>query len=237
MQLLTIGLLGGIGWASTAEYYRIINELTVELLGDSHSARISLVSMDQFDFTSRASEQNPHAIEDFLIEQGARLRASGAEFFLFCANGAHRFASTVTPKIEMPFISIVDETAKRVRGSNISKVGLLGVKQTMTGRFYHDRLAADGIDVITPSPEDQERIHEIIYTELVQNRTSDKSRDFFVQVIKDLVRQGAGGVILGCTEIPLLVCQDDSEVPIFNTTEIHCQAAVEFAFGRNLPRG
>jgi aspartate racemase len=189
--------------------------------------------MDQFDFTSRASDQESHAIEDFLIEKGAQLKASGADFFLFCANGAHRFAASVTPKINMPFISIVDETVKRVQASNILKVGLLGVRQTMSGRFYHDRLAACGIDVITPSQENQVRIHEIIYAELVQNRISDKSRDFFVQVIKDLIEQGAGGVILGCTEIPLIVCQADFEVPIFNTTEIHCKAAVAFAFGGN----
>jgi len=231
MRQLTIGLLGGIGWASTAEYYRLINELTVARLGDAHSARISLISMDQFDFTSRASEPDSRAIEAFLIEQGARLKAAGADLFLFCANGVHRFAGAVVPYIDLPFISIVDETAKRVQASAIRRVGLLGVQQTMSGRFYHDRLAACGIDVVTPAPQDQQRIHDIIYTELVQNRISERSRAFFVRVIQDLVRQGAGGVILGCTEIPLLVGQSDAAVPLFNTTAIHCQAAVAFAAG------
>lgn len=230
MQRLTIGLLGGIGWASTAEYYRLINEMTVARLGDGHSARINLISMDQFDFTSRAAEQDPQAIAAFLVEQGARLKASGAGVFLFCANGVHRYAGAVVPQIELPFISIVDETAKRVQASAIRKVGLLGVRQTMAGRFYHDRLAACGIDVITPTPADQQQIHDIIYAELVQNRLTERSRDFFVRVIDDLVRQGAGGVILGCTEIPLIVHPGDASVPLFNTTEIHCQAAVALAF-------
>jgi aspartate racemase len=231
MQHLTIGLLGGIGWASTAEYYRIINELTVARLGDAHSARMALVSMDQFEFTSRAASEDPREIEQFLIGQGARLKAAGADFFLFCANGVHRFAPAVVPAIAMPFVSIVDETAKRVQAANVGRVGLLGVKQTMAGRFYHDRLAACGIDVVTPTEEDQARIHEIIYAELVQNRLTDRSRDFFLQVNKRLVQEGAEGVILGCTEIPLIVRPGDAEIPLFNTTEIHCQAAVSFAFG------
>lgn len=232
MRQLQIGLLGGIGWASTAEYYRIINNLTVERLGDAHSARICLISMDQFDFTTHASNQDPRAIEEFLISQGVQLKAAGADFFLFCANGVHRFASAVVPKIDMPFISIVDATAERVQASGISRVGLLGVRQTMAGRFYHDRLAACGVDVITPTARHQERIHEIIYAELVQNRITDQSRDFLKLVITDLIEKGARGVILGCTEIPLILSQRDAEVPLFNTTEIHCQAAVAFAFGR-----
>jgi aspartate racemase len=230
MQAKTIGLLGGIGWASTAEYYRIINELVAARAGDGHSARIVLQSMDQFDFTSRAAAADPQAIVGFIAGQVARLKAGGADFFMFCANGAHRFAPAVLPLVDLPFLSIVDATAVQVRASGIRKVGLLGVRQTMSGRFYHERLAAHGIEVMTPPAEDQETIHNIIYSELVQNRISAASRRVFVDIIAGLAQQGAGGCILGCTEIPLLIGPADVEIPVFNTTQIHCEAAVAFAF-------
>ncbi len=134
------------------------------------------------------------------------------------------------PRVELPFISIVEETAKRVQASNVTKVGLLGVKQTMAGSFYHQRLAECGVEVLTPAPDVQELIHEIIYSELVHNRITAASRAVFLSVIGDLARRGAGGVILGCTEIPLIVRQQDVDIPVFNTTEIHCDAAVAFAF-------
>jgi aspartate racemase len=148
---------------------------------------------------------------------------------MFCANGAHRFAPAVLPLVDLPFLSIVDATAVQVRASGIRKVGLLGVKQTMSGRFYHERLAVHGIDVMTPSAADQETIHDIIYSELVQNRISSASRRVFVDIIAGLAEQGAGGCILGCTEIPLLIGPADVEIPVFNTTQIHCDAAVVFA--------
>jgi len=229
MQTKTIGLLGGIGWASTAEYYRIINELVAAREGDRHSARIVLQSMDQFDFTSRAAGADPQVIVGFIAEQVARLKAGGADFFMFCANGAHRFAPALMRLVDLPFLSIVDATASQVRASGIQKVGLLGVKQTMAGRFYQERLALHGIDVITPSAADQETIHDIIYGELVQNRISDASRRVFADIIASLAQQGAEGCILGCTEIPLLIGPADVEIPVFNTTRIHCDAAVKFA--------
>ncbi|MBI3286146.1 MAG: amino acid racemase [Burkholderiales bacterium] len=230
MQSKTIGLIGGIGWASSAEYYRIINELTVQRMGLAHSARIVLSSLNQCDFTSRAAQADSAAIEAFLVAEVLRLKAAGADFVLWCANGAHRFAPAVLPRIDLPFISIVEETARRVQASHIKTVGLLGVRQTMSGRFYHERLAESGIAILTPSPEQQELVHDIIYNELIHNRISAASRAVFVRIIEDLVQAGAGGVILGCTEIPLLIRQQDVSVPLFNTTEIHCEAAVEFAF-------
>jgi aspartate racemase len=230
MQTRTIGLLGGIGWASTAEYYRILNQMAARRMGDAHSARIVMLSMDQFDFTSRAAHASPEAIEQFLVAQIARLKAAGADFFLLCANGAHRFAPAVTARAGLPFISIVDETAKRVQASGIGKVGLLGVRQTMSGTFYHDSLAARGIEVVTPDAQDQDMLHEIIYAELVHGRVTQDSRAVFVRIIGKLVAAGAQGVILGCTEIPLLIAQDDVAVPVFNTMEIHCEAAMALAF-------
>ena len=230
MQQRTIGLLGGIGWASTAEYYRIINERVAAREGDGHSARIVLQSMDQFDFTSRAASADPQEIVQFMAEQVSRLKAAGADFFLICANGAHRFVPALLPLIDLPFLNLVDPTAAQVQASGIRKVGLLGVKQTMAGQFYHERLALHGIEVVTPSAADQEIIHEIIYRELVQNRICDASRRVFVDIIARLALVGAGGCILGCTEIPLLIAQGDVDIPVFDTTEIHCAAAVAHAF-------
>jgi aspartate racemase len=230
MQTKTIGLLGGIGWASSAEYYRILNEMVAAREGDAHSARLILHSMDQHDFTSRAANTDPQAIIDFLATQVAQLKAGGADGFLLCANGAHRFAPALLPLIDLPFISIVDATARAVSASSVRKVGLLGVRQTMAGRFYHERLEASGIEVLTPSPAEQDIIHAIIYSELVQNRITEASRRVFVELISKLAQQGAEGCILGCTEIPLLIKQTDVAIPVFDTMAIHCRAALDFAF-------
>ncbi|PHV40449.1 aspartate racemase [Janthinobacterium sp. BJB304] len=229
VQHKTIGLIGGIGWASTLEYYRLLNEMLVARIGPAHSARIMLVSIDQADFVAHAAQPDSRAIEQFLVAEGQRLQGMGADFFLLCANGAHRFAPAVVPRIGLPFISIVEETAKRVQQSGVRKVGLLGVKQTMAGRFYHDALEQQGIATVTPDAADQEILHDIIYTELVQNIFTDASRNIFLEIIEKLRRQGAQGVILGCTEIPLLIQPGDIDLPLFNTTAIHCEAAVAFA--------
>lgn len=231
VQIKTIGLIGGIGWASSLEYYRLINEAVTARMGPAHSARIILVSLNQFDFTSRAAEESPAAIEAFLMETGDRLKTAGADFFLLCANGAHRYAPAVVPNIDLPFVSIVDETAKQVQLSGVKKVGLLGVKQTMSGNFYQNALANLGVTAVTPHAADQHTVHEIIYSELVHNRVSENSRTVFVKIIDQLIADGAEAIILGCTEIPLLIRPEDVAVPVFNTTEIHCDAAVRFAFG------
>lgn len=230
MQTKTIGLLGGIGWASAAEYYRLLNETAVATQGDAHSARIVLLSMDQCDFTSRAAAESPALIENFLIEQVARLHAAGADFFVLCANGAHRFVPAILPHVQLPFISIVDATAKQVQAAGIGKVGLLGVKQTMAGRFYHDRLEADGIAVLTPQADEQQELHDLIYAELVHNRITAAAKQRFLQACARLIERGAQGIILGCTEIPLLLSQEDVAVPVFNTTAIHCAAIIDAAF-------
>ena len=189
-----------------------------------------VLSMDQSDFVSLASQPTAHSIVRCLVDATARLESAGADFFLVCANGAHRFAAEFLPQVGIPFVSIVDATAERVRASGIRTVGLLGVKQTMAGTFYPEKLAACGVEVLVPPPEDQERIHEIIYSELVQNRITAESREFFVRAMQRLVARGAAGVILGCTEIPLILSQQDVEVPVFDTAQLHCEAAVEFAF-------
>jgi len=207
----------------------LLNEMLVARIGPAHSARIMLVSIDQADFVAHAAQPGSQAIEQFLVAEGQRLQGMGADFFLLCANGAHRFAPAVVPRIGLPFISIVEETAKRVQQSGVRRVGLLGVKQTMAGSFYHQALEQWGIATLTPDAADQEILHEIIYTELVQNIFTDASRKIFLGIIEKLRLQGVQGVILGCTEIPLLIRQGDVDLPLFNTTEIHCEAAVAFA--------
>jgi len=230
VQNKTIGLIGGIGWASAAEYYRLINELVLKRTGISHSARVVLLSLDQHDFTSRAAEADPQAIHDFLVMQANKLQAAGADFFIFCANGAHRFVPAILPRLPLPFVSIVDATVSQVQASGIQKVGLLGVRQTMSGNFYHEKLSAAGITTLTPDATTQDSIHDIIYSELIHNRLTEKSRALFLDYIQALADQGAEGVILGCTEIPSLISQEDVSMPVFNTTSIHCQAIVDFAF-------
>jgi aspartate racemase len=230
MQKRTIGLIGGIGWASTHDYYRLLNEAVVACMGVEHSARIILTSMNQYDFAARVEQTVPQTIQQFIIQEGQRLKAAGADFFLICANGAHRFAADVVPEIGLPFVSIVDETAAHVQRSGIKKVGLLGVKPTMTGNFYHRTLADMGVETIVPEAADQDILHEIIYSELVHNRVEENSRKVFVDIINKLQQRGAEGVILGCTELPLIIRQSDVNIPIFNTTEIHCEAAIKFAF-------
>ena len=234
MQNKTIGLIGGIGWASSAEYYRLLNEMTLQRRGPQHSARLIMCSLDQYDFTSRAAQADQKAIENFLLQQVDQLKAAGADFFLLCANGAHRFVPAIASRLPLPFISIVDETVKQVQLKGIKKVGLLGVKQTMSGRFYHDKLDDASIETITPELMEQELIHQIIYEELIHNRITEKSRQYFIAIMKNLVATGAEGIILGCTEIPLIVQQEHSEVTIFNTTAIHCEAALEYAFSSDL---
>ena len=200
-------------------------------MGDAHSARIVLSSMNQHDFTSRAANADPAEIIAFLADQVARLKAGGADCFVLCANGAHRFAPALLPLVDLPFLSIVDATAQQVVASSVRRVGLLGVKQTMAGRFYHDKLEACGIEVMTPSQAEQDIIHGIIYSELVQNRLTEASRRVFVEVISTLAERGAEGCILGCTEIPLLIKPADVTIPVLDTTAIHCEAVIAFAFG------
>ncbi len=225
----TIGLIGGIGWASTAEYYRLINEMIVNRLGSSHSAKVIVFSLDQFDFTSRANEENHSDIAEFLAAQVAKLKSAGADFFCCVQMGRTDLSPQSFPWLTCPSLGIVEETARAMEKTAIRKIGLLGVRQTMAGTFYATRLAESGIETITPSLASQNIIHDIIYSELVHNRINEKSRDIFVRIIDDLKDSGAEGVILGCTEIPLLINQQQVSLPVFNTTHIHCEAAVEFS--------
>lgn len=224
-----IGLLGGMSWESSAEYYRLANEMVRERCGGLHSARCLLYSVDFADIERMQVEGRWEEAAGVLAEAARALEAGGADFIVLCTNTMHKVADAVAGAVDLPLLHIVDTTALAVRASGVSSVGLLGTGFTMSDPFYVDRLAAHGIDVLLPSVEEQAQVHRIIYDELCRGVIRDESRELYRQVIGALVEAGAEGVILGCTEIELLVGADDSAVPVYPTTRIHVQAAVERA--------
>ena len=225
-----IGLIGGMSWESSAEYYRIINETVRDRLGGLRSARILMWS---FDFGEIEALQHAGRWDDataLLADAARRLERGGADFFLICTNTMHRMADAVAASVTIPLLHIADPTAGRIRAANLTRVGLLGTAFTMEQDFYKGRLRDSfGLDVLTPDPADRATVHRIIYEELVQGRVEPTSRDAYRAVIARLVARGAQAVILGCTEIMLLVRPEDSAVPLFDTTALHAEAAVDRA--------
>ena len=230
VQQQVIGLIGGMSWESSAEYYRIINQTVRTRLGGVHSARMLLWS---FDFGEIEALQHAGRWDDaaaLLVDAAQRLERGGADFALICTNTMHRMADEVQAAIGIPLLHIADPTAERIKAAGLSRVGLLGTAFTMEQAFYKGRLAGRfGLDVLVPGDEDRTVVHRVIYEELVQGRVEPASRDAYRGVIARLVERGAEAIILGCTEIMLLVCPEDSPVPLFDTTAIHAQAAVERA--------
>ncbi len=226
----TIGLLGGMSWESTAEYYRIINEETQRRLGGVHSARCVVYSLD-FAELERAQHAGDWQAATRLVLEGARaLERAGAQLLLICSNTMHKVADAVEKAVQVPLLHIADATARAVRRKGLSRVGLLGTRFTMEEDFYRRRLEdVHGIRVLIPNAAERELVHGVIYRELVVGRIRDESREQFLQIIRSLVDRGAEGVVLGCTEIGLLVKQQDAPVPLFDTTEIHALWAVDMA--------
>jgi len=229
-QQKVIGLIGGMSWESSSEYYRIINQAVREKLGGLRSARCLMWS---FDFGEIEALQHAGRWDDataLMIDAAQRLERGGADFFLICTNTMHRMADQVQAAVGIPLLHIADPTAERIKARGIRRVGLLGTAFTMEQDFYKGRLQSRfGLDVLVPETEDRATVHRIIYEELVQGRVEPGSRDAYRQVIARLIERGAEAVILGCTEIMLLVKAEDSAVPLFDTTGIHAQAAVERA--------
>ncbi|WP_367617259.1 aspartate/glutamate racemase family protein [Plastoroseomonas hellenica] len=232
MRQRVLGLIGGMSWESSAEYYRLINAGVRDRLGGLRSARILMWS---FDFAEIEALQHAGRWDDaaaLLVEAAERLERGGAECLVICTNTMHRMADAVQAAVEVPLLHIADPTAARIRAAGISRVGLLGTAFTMEQDFYRGRLEAKhGLDVLVPDHADRALVHRIIYEELVQGRVEPASRDAYRAVIARLVERGAEAVILGCTEIMLLVRPEDSAVPLFDTTAIHAEAAVDFATG------
>jgi aspartate racemase len=226
-----IGLIGGLSWESSAEYYRIINETVRDRLGGHHSARCLMWS---FDFGEIEALQHAGRWDEatrLMVDAARRLEQGGADFVLICSNTMHRMADEVAAAVRIPLLHIADPTADRVHARGVRRVGLLGTAFTMEQDFYKGRLQDRfGLDVLVPDADDRSLVHRVIYDELVRGVVEEGSRNAYRQVIASLVAQGAQAVILGCTEIMLLVRDEDSPVPLFDTTRIHAEAAVERAF-------
>jgi len=226
----TIGLIGGMSWESTVPYYRSINELVKERLGGLHSACVVLYSVD-FEEIEQLQEAGAWDEAGEVLAGAAKsVEAAGADFLVLCTNTMHKVVGAIEAAVTIPLLHIADATAAEVRRAGVSTVGLLGTRFTMEQDFYRGCLEEQhGIKVLVPEEQDRERVHRIIYDELCRGIINDTSRDRYREIIDALVERGARGVILGCTEISLLVSQADSSVPLFDTTSIHARSAVDFA--------
>lgn len=226
----TIGLIGGMSWESSLEYYRIINQTVKERLGGFHSAKCVMYSVDFAEIENLQHKGKWEEATGFMIDAAQRVEKAGADFILICTNTMHKMASEVESNIKIPLLHIADVTAKEIKNKGQKKIGLLGTKFTMEQEFYKGRLnKIHGIEVIIPNKEQRKVIHNILFKELIQGEISESSKNKFKDIIASLESRGAEGIILGCTEIPLLVKQKDYNIPLFDTTSIHARAAVEFA--------
>ena len=225
----TIGMIGGMSWESTSLYYRLINEETKRRLGGLHSARIAMVSLDFQDIETLQMQDDWKAAADILIDAARRVEKAGADFLLICTNTMHKVADEVAEAIDIPLLHLADATAERITEAGIETVGLLGTRFTMEHDFYKGRLEEHGIRVLTPDAEGRELVHRVIYEELCLGITKGDSRKAFVEVIDDLAQRGASAVVQGCTEIGLLVSEQHTDVPLFDTSRIHAEQAVAYA--------
>jgi aspartate racemase len=225
----TIGLIGGMSWESSAEYYRLLNELVRERLGGLHSAKCLLHSLDFAEIEELQVAGEWQRAGEILAEAARGLQAAGADLLLICTNTMHKVAGQVQAAVSVPLLHLADATAEAVRAAGIGRVGLLGTAFTMEQAFYRDRLAGHGLDVLTPDGEGRALVHRVIYEELCLGVVREESRAAYQDVIGKLVAAGAEGVVLGCTEIELLIRDEDSPVPLFPTTRLHAEAAVDAA--------
>ena len=224
-----IGLIGGMSWESSLEYYRLINRLISEKLGGLHSARCLLYS---FDFEEIAREQekgNWMKLAKMLVDAAKKLELAGADFVLICTNTMHKVAEDVQREISVPLISIIDAVAEEIKKKGLNRVGLLGTLFTMEDGFYEEKLRKHGIETLTPNKEDRIFVHNLIFNELCKGIFKEESKQRMLEIIAKLAEKGAEGVILGCTEIPLLIKQEDVDIPVFDTTAIHSEMAVNLA--------
>ncbi|MBZ4210429.1 MAG: aspartate/glutamate racemase family protein [Rhodoferax sp.] len=227
----TIGLLGGMSWESTIPYYRVINQRVKERLGGLHSAKVILYSVDFHDI-ERLQHAGDWDAAGLMLARAARaLEQAGADFIVLCTNTMHKVAPAIERAIRIPLLHIADPTARQIRNDGHTKVGLLGTLFTMEQSFYSERLQRQGLEVITPCPEDGATVHRIIYEELCLGQVLPESRAVYQKVMARLTEQGAQAIILGCTEISLLVGPADASIPLYDTTSIHALAAADEALG------
>jgi len=226
----TIGMIGGMSWESTVSYYKAINRSVKEALGESHSAKIWLYSLDFEEIKTLQHQGEWQKAAKILSDAAQKIETAGADFLMICANTMHKVAEEVQAEISIPLLHIADVTADALVADGVTKVGLLGTQFTMGESFYKDRVSEKyGIEVIVPEKSQQEIVHNIIYAELIMGEIKDDSRQRYLEVIEQLHAQGAQAVILGCTEIALLVQQHHTKVPLYDTTDIHAAHAVMLA--------
>lgn len=226
----TIGLLGGMSWESTASYYQLLNQGVKDMLGGLHSAKLCLQSLDFDDIARLMGHSDWPAITQQLVAAAQLTAAGGADFLMICNNSVHHVAEQIEQSIDIPLLHIVDTTAHALNADEITRVGLLGTRFTMEQSFYQGRLSEKyGITVITPDEDDRAFVHDVIFDELCVGEINPASRDRFVQIIAGLQQQGVQAVILGCTELPLLIQQHHVSAPLYDTTKIHCEAAIQLA--------
>lgn len=226
----TIGMIGGMSWESSIEYYRIINQTTREILGGLHSAQSIMYSVEFAEIEELQHQNRWQETSQILIGAAQNLEKAGADFIIICTNTMHKVYDDVQNNLQIPMLHIADATAEEIQARGITKIGLLGTRFTMEEDFYKGRLTEKyGLKVIIPSPAEMGEVHRVIYEELCAGKILESSKEKYSDIITGLVKEGAEGIILGCTEIGLLIKSQDSPVPLFDTTEIHANAAVRFA--------
>ncbi|KAA0927249.1 aspartate/glutamate racemase family protein [Psychrobacter sp. ANT_H56B] len=227
----TLGIIGGMSWESTQSYYRLINEGIKAKLGNLHSADLLIHSVDFAPISELQAQGKWEELGNIMVNSGKRLQAAGTQGLLIATNTMHKVAEQVQAATNLPLIHIADTTADAIKQQGLTKIALLGTQFTMTEDFYKQRLIDAGLQVLIPDTDARAEVHRIIYDELCQGQLLSSSRQYYTQVINELAAQGAEGVILGCTEIGLLISQADSPIPVFDTTAIHAAAAVQFLLG------
>ncbi|KPP97582.1 aspartate/glutamate racemase family protein [Marinobacter sp. HL-58] len=228
----TIGLIGGMSWESTQTYYRMINQKVRNQLGGLHSAKLVLYSVDFAEIEALQHQGDWQATAEILGSAGRALESAGAEFLVLCTNTMHKVASRIEEAVSIPLLHIADATASVLEKDGVTCVGLLGTRFTMEQEFYIDRLRGHGVQVVVPDAAQRECVHSVIYTELCRGVVESDSKTAYLDIVASLSERGAQGVILGCTEIGLLIQGTDTQVQLYDTTEIHADQAVQFALGR-----
>jgi len=232
----TIGLIGGMSWESTVPYYRLVNEAVARRLGGLHSAKVILASVDFAEVEAMQRGGDWAAAARLLADTARSLERAGADFLVVCTNTMHKVADEIEGAVGIPLLHIADATAAEVKARGLSKVGLLGTRFTMEQDFYKARLRGrHGIEALVPAEADRAIVHRVIYDELCLGKVLDPSRGEYRRIIRGLVEQGAQGVVLACTEIPMLVGAADSPVPVFDTTALHARTAAEWALDGAAP--
>lgn len=224
-----IGLIGGLSYESTLVYYKNINQLFNRQLGKTHSAKIFLNSLDNEEVLFLVNRNDLDGVKDILIEAAQIVETAGASCLLMCCNSVHKVAEEVQKSIKIPLIHICDAVVEKIKESGLRKIGLIGTNFTMSDSFYSSRLEENSIQILLPDQKDRDYVHKAIFEELVKGECKPETKKNLLKIMDQLIDRGAEGIILGCTELPLIIAQEEVQVPVFDTTSLHIEKAVEFA--------